>query len=197
MWEGWCNVPKQRLQRRWLMPGSETKQGVPMGSESKALNKYLTFWLGKEEYGIRIDKVQRIIGLTDVTPVPKMPDFVRGVMNVRGKIIPVVDLRVKFGMEILADSERACIIVVEVQRQNECVQIGMLVDSVSEVVNIEADSIEDPSGFGQEYNVEFLEGIAQVAGGVRILLNTDRVLTVHETLSLSRQSAGVAGACGG
>ena len=173
------------------MPGSETQQESATSSEPKAPNKYLTFYLSHEEYGIRIDRVQRIIGLTDVTPVPKMPAFVRGVMNVRGKIVPVVDLRVKFGMEVLASPERACIIVVDVQRQDACVQVGMLVDSVSEVVSIEEESIEDPSGFGQEYEVEFLEGIAQVAGGVRILLNTDRLLTAHETRCLSRQSSKV------
>lgn len=171
------------------MLGTRTRQAEEVRS-STAQDKYLTFRLGEEEYGLEVEKVQQIIGLTDITPVPRMPKFVRGVMNLRGKIIPVVDLRLKFGMEDLSNLERACIIVVEVPRQTERVQIGMLVDSVSEVLIIKKENIEDPASFGPEYDVEFIRGIGKVGEGIKILLDTDRVLTVSEVASVSQSKSG-------
>ena len=105
--------------------------------------KYLTFKLVNEEYGLEILKVREIIGMMAITRVPRTPAFVRGVINLRGKVIPVIDLRSKFGMENVADTEETCIIVVDVSRNNDKLQIGILVDSVSEVLDIKGEDIED------------------------------------------------------
>ena len=110
--------------------------------------KYLTFSLAGEEYGIGILKVKEIIGMMSITTVPRTPIFVKGVINLRGKVIPVVDLRLKFGMEEMAYNERTCIIVVEIKGTGGSVLIGIVVDAVSEVLNIKGNDIEDTPTFG-------------------------------------------------
>ena len=142
--------------------------------------KYLTFFLAAEAYGVEILKVQEIIGMLPVTRVPRTPHFVKGVINLRGKVIPIVDLRAKFGMEGV-DGEESCMIVVQVQG----VQLGVLVDRVSEVSAIAAAEIADPPSFGSEVDTEYLLGIAKGAGKVTLLLDIDRVLTSAEVLDLS------------
>ncbi|HEX9007201.1 MAG TPA: chemotaxis protein CheW [Bacteroidota bacterium] len=138
--------------------------------------KYLTFALGKEEYGIGILKVREIIGLMEITAVPHTPSFIKGVINLRGRVIPVLDLRIKFGMPEREYDERTCIIVVEVQGYSGTVQVGMLVDSVSEVLNIGAEEIEPPPAFGGSTDTANIMGMAKVKGKVKILLDTDRVI---------------------
>lgn len=147
--------------------------------------KYLTFTLSNEEYGIGILKVREIFGMMNITPVPQTPEFVKGVINLRGQVIPVVDLRLKFGMEELEYSERTSIIVVEIQGQAGKVQIGIVVDSVSEVVNIKGEDIEDTPTFGTKLDTDFILGMAKMEGGVKILLDIDRVLTAEEIETLS------------
>ncbi len=110
--------------------------------------KYLTFLLGDEEYGIAILKIKEIIGMMPITYVPQTPEFVKGVINLRGKVIPVIDLRLKFGLESVGHTDRTCIIVVEIQGPAAMIQIGLVVDTVSEVLNIRADDIEDAPTFG-------------------------------------------------
>ena len=110
--------------------------------------KYLTFTLVEEEYGIGILKIKEIIGLMAITTVPQTPQFVKGVINLRGKVIPVVDLRLRFGMDAIDYTERTCIIVVEVDGQADTIQIGIVVDSVSEVLNIKEEEIEDTPTLG-------------------------------------------------
>ncbi|MFZ4439651.1 MAG: chemotaxis protein CheW [Syntrophales bacterium] len=142
--------------------------------------KYLTFTLAEEEYGIGILKVKEIIGIMAITTVPRTPDYMKGVINLRGKVIPVADLRLKFGMEALGYTERTCIIVVEITGNNQKIQMGILVDSVSEVLNIKAGDIEDTPNFGSHLDTEYILGMAKTGGRVKILLDIDKVLSNSE-----------------
>jgi len=134
--------------------------------------KYLTFFLAGEEYGLEILKVQEIIGMMDITPVPRTPDHVRGVLNLRGKVIPIIDLRTKFGMPPAERTSETCIIVVEANR----LQTGILVDQVSEVLNISSEQIEDPPAFGIEVRTDFILGIGKAENRVKLLLDLDKIL---------------------
>lgn len=146
--------------------------------------KYLTFMLADEEYGIGILKVKEIIGMMPVTSVPQTPDFVKGVINLRGKVIPVIDLRLRFGMDPSDYTERTCIIVVEIQGEAGNILIGSVVDTVSEVLNIKGKDIEDTPAFGTKLETDYILGMAKVEGGVKILLNIDQVLNAEEIASL-------------
>jgi purine-binding chemotaxis protein CheW len=143
--------------------------------------KYLTFELDSEEYGLEILKVKEIIGIMNITPVPQTPSYVKGVINLRGKVIPVIDLRLKFKMEPLEYNERTCIIVVNIAgKSGGEIMVGIVVDSVSEVLNINADEIEDTPTFGTKLDTEYILGMAKIKGGVKIMLDIDRVLTAEE-----------------
>jgi purine-binding chemotaxis protein CheW len=135
--------------------------------------KYLTFGLAEETYGLEILKVREIMGLMDITAVPRTPDFVKGVINLRGKVIPVVDLRLKFGMPEAQHTEKTCIIVVQVGT----VEMGILVDKVSEVLNIASGEIEDTPSFGVSVNTDFILGLGKAHGKVTILLDIGTVLS--------------------
>ena len=145
--------------------------------------KYLTFVLGLEEYGIGIRKVKEIIGMLPITPVPRTPEHLKGVINLRGKVIPVVDLRVKFGMKEKEYSERTCIIVVEVRGSSGPVLMGIVVDAVSEVLNIRKSDIEDPPTFRGKGDPGYILGLAKTGKTLKILLDIDRVFP-HEGNSL-------------
>ncbi|MBI9085932.1 MAG: purine-binding chemotaxis protein CheW [Desulfobacterales bacterium] len=148
--------------------------------------KYLTFTLDNEEYGISILKIKEIIGMMSITPVPRTPEFVKGVINLRGKVIPVVDLRLRFGMEAIDYTERTCIVVVEIAGQAGTILMGCVVDSVSEVLNIKAEDVEDTPSFGARLDTSFILGMAKMEGGVKILLEIDRVLNTEETALLEK-----------
>ncbi|OQY51080.1 MAG: chemotaxis protein CheW [Desulfobacteraceae bacterium 4572_89] len=150
------------------------------------IGKYLTFSLEKEEYGIGILKVKEIIGMMSITSVPRTPDFVKGVINLRGKVIPVMDLRLKFGMGEIPYTERTCIIVVEIDSDSETVLIGIVVDSVSEVLNIQENEIEETPTFGTRLDIDYILGMAKKDGGVKILLNIDKVLSSKEITILEQ-----------
>jgi purine-binding chemotaxis protein CheW len=150
--------------------------------------KYLTFSLAKEEYGIGILKVKEIIGMMPITTVPRTPPFVKGVINLRGKVIPVVDLRLKFGMEEIPYTERTCIVVMEVNDRASQVLIGMVVDSVSEVLNIKGADIEETPAFGAKLDTDYILGMAKMNGGVKILLDIDKVLSAEEMVQLTKDS---------
>jgi len=139
--------------------------------------KYLTFALANEEFGLEILKVREIIGYLGVTAVPQTPHYVKGVINLRGQVIPVIDLRAKFGMETAEVTEQSCIIVVEVGRDNPTYSVGILVDRVQEVLDIGAGSIEEPPRFGASVNTDFILGMGKVGDRVKILLDIDKVLT--------------------
>ena len=148
--------------------------------------KYLTFTLANEEYGIGILKIKEIIGMMPITTVPRTPEFVKGVINLRGKVIPVVDLRLRFGMEAIDYTERTCIIVVEVAAQSGTVMIGIVVDSVSEVLNIKGDDIENTPTFGTKLNTDYIQGMAKMDGSVKILLDIDQILSAQEVTLLEQ-----------
>jgi purine-binding chemotaxis protein CheW len=155
-----------------------------LSAEDTMAGKYLTFKLGGEEYGLEILKVREIIGLMDITIVPRTPAYVRGVINLRGKIIPVVELRVKFGMESIENTEETCIIVVEVVRHEKGVEMGILVDKVSEVLDINDSEIEDAPSFGAGDESNFIMGMANAKDSVKILLNIDAVLSGEEIVEM-------------
>ncbi len=148
--------------------------------------KYLTFTLDNEEYGIGILKIKEIIGMMPITTVPQTPEFVKGVINLRGKVIPVMDLRLRFGMDAIDYTERTCIIVVEIEGGGGTAQIGIVVDAVSEVLNIKGEEIEDTPTFGTKLNIDYILGMAKMEGGVKILLDIDRVLSDQEIAALEK-----------
>jgi purine-binding chemotaxis protein CheW len=147
--------------------------------------KYLTFRLGDEIYALEILKVQEIIGLMKVTHVPRTPEFIRGVINLRGKVIPVIDLRLKFDSTNLVDTDRTCIIVVQLNAGSESIIMGIIVDEVSEVVDITSDQIEEPPTFGDSVNTEFIMGMGKFEQKVIMLLDIEKVLTKDEISSAS------------
>lgn len=147
--------------------------------------KYLTFILGKEEYGLEILKVQEIIQMQKVTRVPKSPEFVRGVINLRGKVIPVIELRKKFNMPLREDTDRTCIIVVLIESKGQSLTMGIIIDEVKEVLDIGPGEIEEPPSFGDEVHTEFIMGIGKIGESVKMLLDIDRVLTETQLDSLN------------
>jgi purine-binding chemotaxis protein CheW len=142
--------------------------------------KFLTFFLAEEEYGIEILKVQEIIGMMDITTVPRTPVFIRGVINLRGKVIPIVDLRLKFGMEAVEKTDETCIIVVRARG----VEMGLVVDRVSEVLDIASDHIDEVPSFGAEVDTSYLLGIAKAEDRVKLLLAIDKVLSSQDVIDL-------------
>ncbi len=150
--------------------------------------KFLTFLINNETYGIGILKVKEIIGMMPITQVPKTPDFVKGVINLRGKVIPVIDLRIKFAMESIPYTERTSIIVVEIDKESATVLIGIVVDAVSEVLNIRRKDIEATPSFGTSLNTKYILGMAKIEGGVKILLDIDRVLSTRGIGALEKTS---------
>lgn len=155
--------------------------------------KYLTFKLGREEYGLSLLRVREIIALMDITAVPLAPPYVRGVMNLRGRVIPVVDLRKKFEMDPTDDHDRKCIIVVDVMRGDTSIQMSVLVDAVSEVLHISSEEIEDAPPFKSGVDTTFIHGIAKAKSGVKILLDVDIILsnlaTAATTLTTGPQNS--------
>ncbi len=155
---------------------SRQTQHTPAEKEGK----YLTFALGAEEYGLEILKVREIIGYMDITAVPQTPGYVKGVINLRGQVIPVVNIRTLFGMETKDITEETCIIVVEVQRNNRTFSTGVVVDQVSEVLDIDGDVIEEAPQLGSSVKTDFILGMGKVNDTVKILLDIDRVLDCSE-----------------
>jgi len=146
--------------------------------------KLLTFSLGKEGYGVSILKVKEIIGMLEITPVPRTPEFIKGVINLRGKIIPVMDLRLKFGMEQEEYNERTCIIVVEVTINGNQRLLGVVVDMVSEVVNITSEQIEPPPEYGMSIEHNFILGIGKLKDRVVIIIDIEEVFLCDEIIKM-------------
>jgi purine-binding chemotaxis protein CheW len=142
--------------------------------------KYLTFSLAQEEYGIGILKIKEIIGMMSVTTIPGTPAYVKGVINLRGKVIPVLDLRLRFGLKAMDYTDRTYIIVVEMQGPTGTITIGLVVDGVSEVLNIRNEDIENAPEFGTRLKTDFILGMAKINNGIKILLDIDKVLTADE-----------------
>jgi len=138
--------------------------------------KYLTFTLGNEEYAVGVLKVREIIKLMEITAVPQVPPYVKGVVNLRGRVIPIVDLRVRFGLPAVQYAERTCIVVVELGLQDSAALIGLIVDAVSDVLTIATDDLTDAAQVGGPKETGYVEALARVKGRVKILLNIDRLL---------------------
>ena len=154
-----------------------------IGKESLASEKegkFLTFLLKDEEYGLEILKVREIIGVMDITTVPQTPNHVKGVINLRGKVIPVIDLRLKFGFESEEYGQRTCVIVVDVNG----LEMGIVVDTVSEVMDIGSGNIEETPSFGTRLNTDYILGMGKVGGKVKILLDIGKVLTSEDLVMM-------------
>lgn len=149
------------------------------GSKVSASEKFLTFKLGEESYGIAVLQIREIIRIQKITPVPQMPPYIRGVINLRGKVIPVLDMRTRFGVGCGELSERTCIVVVQVEAGGQTSNIGLVVDAVEEVLNIPAADIEETPDMGGSLDNDFITGIAKVRGEVKTLLKVDRVVLEH------------------
>jgi purine-binding chemotaxis protein CheW len=156
-----------------------------LGIGAKLQGKYMTFKLADEEYGLEILKVREIIGLMEITRVPRTEAFIRGVINLRGKVIPVVDLRLKFGMPKTENTDQTVIIVVQYSLHEIDFTMGILVDEVLEVMSIEAEQIEPPPSFGNAIDTEFILGIGKSEKRVIFLLDIGKVLTNDEAMGLS------------
>ena len=147
--------------------------------------KYLVFQLDREEFGVCVLKVREIMGLQEITAVPQTPAYVKGVINLRGKVVPVIDLRAKFGLEQAEYTQRTCIVVLEVAAAGRSVMMGVIVDGVSEVLNVQDNEIEDPPEFGAGTKVPFVLGLAKVKGKVKILLDIDKALSLEDLTGIS------------
>ncbi len=163
-----------------LLGESKNAATAAKSGVSEEEQKYLTFKLANEEYGVEILKVRELIGIMDITAVPQMPVHMKGVINLRGKVIPVVDLRLKFGLEEIEHTEQTCIIVVDVGKE-----IGIIVDTVSEVLDIKGANVEPPPSMGGSVDTSFILGMGKVGDAVKILLDIDKVLTTEELLNVA------------
>jgi purine-binding chemotaxis protein CheW len=166
------------------------KTSVEAAPREDRAGKYLAFHLGNEEFAIRVMKVREIMGVLEITAVPQMPAYVKGVINLRGRVIPVIDLRLKFGIPPVDYDARTCIIVVQVSGLKTAagngapMMMGIVVDGVSEVVNMAASDIENTPDFGGGEKLDYLLGMAKSKGRVRILLDIDEVLASGELRGL-------------
>jgi purine-binding chemotaxis protein CheW len=152
--------------------------------EASYSGKYLTFMLADESYGIPILKVKEIIGMMKITEMPEMPPYIKGVINLRDHIIPIIDLRLKFGLPAAARTERTCIIVIEATGHGTGT-LGIIVDGVSEVATIKEEQVEPPPSFAADVDTRYILGMAKVDGDVKILLEIDKVLTAPELTALT------------
>ncbi|MHA7963829.1 chemotaxis protein CheW [Paenibacillus sp. CAU 1782] len=148
--------------------------------EDSLKNKYLTFALGSEVYGIEIRHVTEIIGVQSITPVPELPEYIKGIINLRGKIIPVMDVRLRFRKPFREYNDRTCIIVVDIKE----ISIGLIVDTVAEVMTIEEGNIVEPPDLNQ-FSRRYIQGIGKSGDEVKLLLNCDELLNHHEAENLS------------
>ena len=164
-----------------MVAKNEAKEQQNNASLREIAGKYLTFKLGNETYGIEILKIQEIIGMMKVTHFPKAPSFVRGVINLRGKVIPVIELREKFMMDRKEDDDKTCIVVVRLEQKDTEITQGIIVDEVSEVMDIEESQVELSPSFGNDVNLEFIKGVGKIQEKVVILLDVNKILNDSET----------------
>jgi purine-binding chemotaxis protein CheW len=158
-------------------------------SENKSeSNSYLTFKLGKENFGAHVSQVLNILEMTKITEVPKTPDYMKGVINLRGMVLPVIDTRIKFGLAETEYTSNTCIVVMDLQLEGETVHIGAIVDEVLSVIEIGEDQIEPPPSIGNQYRSEFIYGMAKVDEEFIMLLDMHKVLSSQEIADLAAQS---------
>jgi len=166
----------------------QTDKSADANAQAMA-GKYLTFHLDQEVFGLEIMKVQEIIGLQPITHIPQVPGYVRGIINLRGRIVPVIDLRLRFGLPAVADTGKSCIIVVDVRAAARSLSVGLLVDEVAEVLHIAANSAEHVSHFAGNIAMEYILGVGVVQDAVKMLLDIDKVMTFEEVKAIHATSA--------
>jgi purine-binding chemotaxis protein CheW len=167
--------------------GSLVKKDEQAGMAiSQDQQQYLTFMLGGEVFAIGILAIKEIIEYGNLTEVPMMPDYIRGVINLRGSVVPVVDLSARFGRKNTELTRRTCIVIIEVASDQEKQVIGVVVDAVNEVLEIQADQIEPPPAFGAKIRTDFIRGMGKVEGKIVIILNVDNVLSIDDLGLLER-----------
>jgi purine-binding chemotaxis protein CheW len=173
-------------EKKAMQEPKSTKSNKTQEAQAAATlaGKYLTFGLGQEEYGIGILKIKEIIGMMPINELPQTPPFIKGVINLRGKVIPITDLRMKFGLESMDYTDRTCIIVVEMEKDSQSLIMGLVVDAVSEVANIKNEEIETTPHLGVQEQIDFVQGMAKLDSGVKILLDIDRVLGGEQVSAL-------------
>jgi purine-binding chemotaxis protein CheW len=154
------------------------------GAKSRA-GKYLVFELDKEEFGVQVVMVREIMGVQSITSIPRTPPHIKGIINLRGKVVPIVDLRLKFDLPPLEYSQRTCIIVMQLAGESDSILMGIIVDGVAEVLNVTDDEIEDAPAFGAEVDTSYLLGIAKINGKVKMLLDIDQVVSCHNLQRIS------------
>jgi purine-binding chemotaxis protein CheW len=158
--------------------------------EEVVQQQYLTFFLADEEYAINIQRVKEIIEYTPVTKVPKVPEWIRGVINLRGSVVPVVDLAVRFGLAEHPVTKTTCIVIVEVEQDTERTVMGVIADAVNQVIDLAPKDIEEPPAFGTRVRLEYLFGMGKIGKKFALILNIDRVLSTAELLTVSTLQAG-------
>lgn len=158
--------------------------------QQEAVQKqYLTFFLADEEYAVGIQRVKEIIEYTAITKVPKVPVWIRGVINLRGNVVPVVDLAVRFGMEERPVTKMTCIVIVEVQQESERAVMGVIADAVNQVIDLAPEDIEEPPAFGTRVRLEYLFGMGKLGKKFALILNIDSVLSAADLLTVSTLQA--------
>jgi len=175
-----------------VLAGRNSGAVTQLAAAAQASAQYLTFVLGGEAYAIGISGVREIIEYHDPTPVPMMPGFVRGVINLRGRVVPVIDLQVRFGRVASPVSRRTCIVILEVVAGDERHALGAVVDSVTAVIELPASEIEAPPAFGARVRSDFIVGMGKAAGGFVVILDASRVLSVDELASIAAAGDGPA-----
>lgn len=153
-------------------------------SENINTDSYLTFKLGDEVYAVHVSKVLNILEMTNITKVPKSPDYMKGVINLRGMVLPVIDTRKKFGMKEVEYTDKTCIVVMDLELDGELVNIGTLVDEVVAVLEIEEDKIEAPPALGKAYRSDFLKGVARVEDEFIMILDMIRIFSTNEIINM-------------
>lgn len=157
----------------------------PQENRVRNLNgKFLTFLLDHEEYGVEVLRVKEIVGMMEITPIPMSPEFVKGIINLRGKIIPVIDLRLKFELKAAEYDDKTCIIVTELNTADTEFVMGLIVDTVCEVINVTPDIVEPSPRFGGNFDPRFILGVAKLKGTIKTLLDINGILSAEELISL-------------
>lgn len=151
-------------------------------------NQYLTFSLSDELYALEVSKVKEVLEYQSITRVPKTPEYMRGVINVRGGIVPIVDLRLKFNLPAMERTVDTCIIVLEIALNNETITVGTIADNVHEVIEVQPENIEPTPRIGTRLDTDFIEGIGKNEDRFLVILNIDKILTAEEINSMADQA---------
>ena len=173
-------MPGNWSQLQFIYPASGKMEDIMSAEENSRISTYLTFGLGEETFAFEVNHVREVLDLSEITRVPRTPDFMRGVINLRGNVVPVVDLKLKFDMPQTEKTINTCIIIVEVEVDSEPVVLGALADSVQEVIEIEPQNIEPAPRIGTNMNIEFLKGMGKKDDDFLMILDIDKVFSIDD-----------------